>query len=162
MRDRIWLEFALQKIRTHSPGTRVWFASLLKHKERARSHLCTRSEAGRVERLALVTSRLIGRTARRGAGPKKRTETFSGVMLNFQSRRKKQKKQNSHSTDAYFFGSVSYEGLRMLFMCDSHLDGAKTLSMSDSMNSCCLCLYSDQHGEKDAADFLLNLQDSRS
>lgn len=47
-------------------------------------------------------------------------------------------------------------------MCDSHLDGAKTLSMSDNMNSCCLCLYSDQHGEKDAADFLLNLQDSRS
>lgn len=55
MRDRIWLEFTLQKIRTHFPGTRVWFASLLKHKERARSHLRTRSEAGRVERLALVT-----------------------------------------------------------------------------------------------------------
>lgn len=156
MRDRIWLEFTLQKIRTHSPGTRVWFASLLKHKERARSHLCTRSEAGRVERLALVTSRLIGRTARRGAGPKKRTETFSGVMLNFQSKKTEEIKKT------YFFGSVSYEGLRMLFMCDSHLDGAKTLSMSDNMNSCCLCLYSDQHGEKDAADFLLNLQDSRS
>lgn len=156
MRDRIWLEFTLQKIRTHFPGTRVWFASLLKHKERARSHLRTRSEAGRVERLALVTSRLIGRTARRGAGPKKRTETFSGVMLNFQSKKTEEIKK------PYFFGSVSYEGLRMLFMCDSHLDGAKTLSMSDSMNSCCLCLYSDRHGEKDAADFLLNIQDSRS
>lgn len=116
----------------------------------------TRSEAGRVERLALVTSRLIGRTARRRAGPKKRTETFSGVMLNFQSKKTEEIKK------PYFFGSVSYEGLRMLFMCDSHLDGAKTLSMSDNMNSCCLCLYSDRHGEKDAADFLLNLQDSRS
>lgn len=77
-------------------------------------------------------------------------------MLNFQSKKTEEIKK------PYFFGSVSYEGLRMLFMCDSHLDGAKTLSMSDSMNSCCLCLYSDRHGEKDAADFLLNIQDSRS
>lgn len=155
MRDRIWLEFTLQKIRTHFPGTRVWFGE--------RAHICVPvPKPGALNVSLLSPSRLIGRTARRGAGPKKRTETFSGVMLNFQSRRKKQKKQNSHSTDAYFFGSVSYEGLRMLFMCDSHLDGAKTLSMSDNMNSCCLCLYSDRHGEKDAADFLLNLQDSRS
>lgn len=47
-------------------------------------------------------------------------------------------------------------------MCDSHLDGAETISMSDNMNSCCLCLYLNQHREKDATDFLLNLQDSPS
>lgn len=149
MRDRIWLEFALQKIRTHFPGTRVWFGE--------RAHICVPvPKPGALNVSLLSPSRLIGRTARRGAGPKKRTETFSGVMLNFQSKKTEEIKK------PYFFGSVSYEGLRMLFMCDSHLDGAKTLSMSDSMNSCCLCLYSDRHGEKDAADFLLNIQDSRS
>lgn len=149
MRDRIWLEFTLQKIRTHFPGTRVWFGE--------RAHICVPvPKPGALNVSLLSPSRLIGRTARRGAGPKKRTETFSGVMLNFQSKKTEEIKKT------YFFGSVSYEGLRMLFMCDSHLDGAKTLSMSDNMNSCCLCLYSDRHGEKDAADFLLNLQDSRS
>lgn len=149
MRDRIWLEFTLQKIRTHFPGTRVWFGE--------RAHICVPvPKPGALNVSLLSPSRLIGRTARRGAGPKKRTETFSGVMLNFQSKKTEEIKK------PYFFGSVSYEGLRMLFMCDSHLDGAKTLSMSDNMNSCCLCLYSDQHGEKDATDFLLNLQDSRS
>lgn len=149
MRDRIWLEFTLQKIRTHFPGTRVWFGE--------RAHICVPvPKPGALNVSLLSPSRLIGRTAQRRAGPKKRTETFSGVMLNFQSKKTEEIKK------PYFFGSVSYEGLRMLFMCDSHLDGAKTLSMSDSMNSCCLCLYSDRHGEKDAADFLLNLQDSRS
>lgn len=149
MCDRIWLEFTLQKIRTHFPGTRVWFGE--------RAHICVPvPKPGALNVSLLSPSRLIGRTARRRAGPKKRTETFSGVMLNFQSKKTEEIKK------PYFFGSVSYEGLRMLFMCDSHLDGAKTLSMSDNMNSCCLCLYSDRHGEKDAADFLLNLQDSRS